>query len=218
VSVGESGSRSAASAWGPVLAFTAVSAVNQMLWLTYAPITTGAARHYGVSSGAIGWLAEIFPLFYVVLAVPAGRLLDRGLTQWLRAGAVLTALGAVVRLAGADYWVALGGQVLIAVAQPLVLNAVIAVSAAYLAERDRARGIAISSAGVFAGFVLALVFGAAFGAGHLTALLVVQAVVALGAAGMLALALRTPTGASTRSAPVALRTVWADPYIRVPSD
>jgi hypothetical protein len=98
-----------ASAWVPLLAYAAVSAANQMLWLTYAPITTGAAHHYGVSTASIGWLAEIFPLLYVALAVPTGRLLDRGLVRWLRIGALLTGLGAVVRLLGDAFWVALGG-------------------------------------------------------------------------------------------------------------
>ena len=202
------------SAWRPVLAYAAVSAANQMLWLTYAPITTGAARHYGVSESAIGWLAELFPLLYVVLAVPTGRLIDANLRRWLTVGAVLTGFGALVRVLGDDYWAALGGQLLVAVAQPLVLNAVIAVSAAYLAERDRARGIAVSSAGVFAGMVLALLLGASFGAGQLRGLLTVQAVLAVVAAGMLCVGLRTPAGSIARSGPLALRTVWADRYIR----
>ncbi len=204
-----------ASAWGALLAYAALSAANQMLWLTYAPITTGAAHHYGVSTASIGWLAEIFPLLYVVLAVPTGRLLDRGLVRWLRVGALLTGLGAVVRLLGDDFWVALGGQILVAVAQPFVLNAVIAVSVAYLAERDRARGIAVSSAAVFAGLVLALLLGSAFGAGHLRALLIVQAVVAVGAAALLWVALRTPPRALVHTAPTALRAVWADRSIRL---
>ena len=40
--------------------------------VTFAPVTTEAAQHYGVSEDAIGWLAQIFPLLYVVLAIPAG--------------------------------------------------------------------------------------------------------------------------------------------------
>ena len=77
------------SRWRPVLAYAALSAANQMLWLTFTPLTTGAARHYGVSSGAVGWLAELFPLLYVVLALPAGRLVDRNLPLWLGIGAAL---------------------------------------------------------------------------------------------------------------------------------
>lgn len=203
----------ATRSWGPVLAYAALSAANQMLWLTYTPITTDAARHYGVSSGAIGWLAEIFPLVYVVLAVPAGRLIDRNLSLWLATGAALTALGGLLRLAGDDYLPVLAGQVLVAVAQPLVLNAVTAVSAGYLREADRPTGIAVSSAGIFAGMVLALVLGAALGSGHLATLLTVQAVLSLVAAIGLCLALRRPPAGSAAST-VPLRAVWADAYIR----
>ena len=123
-------------------------------------------------AGAVGWLAEIFPLLYVVLAVPTGRLLDRRLPLWLGVGAVLTAAGAVVRVAGDGYGVALAGQVLVAVAQPLVLNAVLSVSERYLAPAERAKGIAVSSAGIFGGMVVALVLGSVFGAGQPAALLV----------------------------------------------
>jgi predicted MFS family arabinose efflux permease len=205
----------ATRSWGPVLAYAALSATNQMLWLTYTPFTTDAARHYGVSSGAIGWLAEIFPLVYVVLAVPAGRLIDRNLSLWLGIGAALTALGGLLRLAGDDYLPVLAGQLLVAVAQPLVLNAVTAVSAGYLSEPDRPTGIAVSSAGIFAGMVLALVLGAALGSGHLATLLAVQAVLSLLAAAGLCLALRRPRADSpVPTSAVPLRAVWADSYIR----
>jgi predicted MFS family arabinose efflux permease len=205
----------AARNWGPVLAYAALSATNQMLWLTYTPFTTDAARHYGVSSGAIGWLAEIFPLVYVVLAVPAGRLIDRNLRLWLSVGAALTALGGVLRLAGDGYLPALGGQLLVAVAQPLVLNAVTAVSATYLREADRPTGIAVSSAGIFTGMVLALVLGAALGSAHLATLLTIQALLATVAAVLLGVALRgRSTGWAAVSSAVPLRAVWADGYIR----
>src|SRR3954449_5784941 len=112
----------AQSNWRPVVAYAALSGANQMLWLTYTPLTTDAARHYGVSSGAIGWLAEIFPLLYVLLALPTGSLIDRRLPFWLGVGAALTAVGGLLRVTGDGYWLVLVGQVLIALAQPLVLN------------------------------------------------------------------------------------------------
>lgn len=205
-----------ASRWGPVVAYAAVSGANQMLWLTYTPFTTDAARHYGVSTGAVGWLAELFPLVYVVLAVPTGRLIDRALPRWLAVGAVLTGVGGLLRLAGDDYLPVLAGQLLVALAQPLVLNAVTRMSRGYLREEQRASGIALSSAGVFGGMLLALALGAGFGEGHLRALLVVQAVLAALAAAALLLGLRAPA----RPAPAAddgagsLQSVWRDPYLR----
>jgi predicted MFS family arabinose efflux permease len=206
----------ARSQWRPVIAYAALSAANQMLWLTYTPFTTDAAHHYRVSSGAIGWLAEIFPLLYVVLAIPAGRLIDRRMPFWLGVGAVLTAGGAGLRLAGDTYVTVLAGQVLVAVAQPLILNAVTKVSGAYLPAGDRAKGIAVSSAGIFAGMLLALGLGAGLGGGRIEALLIVQALLTVVAAAALCASLRAPAAPDpVREPAVPLRDVWADRYLRL---
>jgi predicted MFS family arabinose efflux permease len=74
-----------------VASYSAVAGASQLLWLTYAPVTTAAAHHYGVSVTAIGWLANVFPLLYVVLAVPAGLALDRWPRPALAIGAALYA-------------------------------------------------------------------------------------------------------------------------------
>ncbi len=103
---------SAASRWSVVAAFAVLGAATQIVWLTYAPVTT---QHLGVSENAIGWPANLFPLFYVLLAIPAGVLLDRWFRGAVVAGAVLTAAGALLRLAGDSYAWALAGQCLAAV-------------------------------------------------------------------------------------------------------
>lgn len=79
-------------------AFASVVASTQMLWLTFAPIDTDVARDFDVSKNAVGWLAQVFPLLYVVLALPAGAALDRWFRGSLRTGAGLTAAGALTRL------------------------------------------------------------------------------------------------------------------------
>jgi predicted MFS family arabinose efflux permease len=198
-----------------------------MAWLTFAPITTGAARHYGVSASTIGLLSEVFPLIYVVGAVPASRALDSSLRAWLAAGGALSAAGALVRLAGTArdgfIW-CLVGQIMVAAAQPLLLNAVVALARRYLAPPDRPTGIAIGSAGTFLGFVLAFVTSDALGARHIAALLVMGAVYAAIGALLLAVALARSTAPSAdsrladkpeRTAGLAeLRALWADPVMR----
>jgi len=203
--------------WPVIGTYALVGAANQMLWLTFTPITTPAARHYGVSSGEVGLLAEIFPLLYVLLAVPAASLLDRFFRPTLAAGAILTALGGLLRLGGGSFAWAFAGQALVALAQPLVLNAVTGLASGYLSERSRPVGIAIGSAGIFLGMLLSLVLGAAIGGAHLHALLVVDA--AFGVAATLAMlgafarapALR-PAGDVTGL--FGLGTVWREPGIR----
>ena len=42
--------------WVILIVFMAVIAVNQLSWITFAPITSTAASHYGVSDLSIGLL------------------------------------------------------------------------------------------------------------------------------------------------------------------
>ncbi|MCW2608180.1 MAG: major facilitator superfamily 1 [Frankiales bacterium] len=202
--------------WSVLAAFVVVTSANQMLWLTYAPITTTSAEHYGVGEGAIGALSAVFPLLYVVLAIPAGFALDRHFRGSLQLGAGLTALGGLVRLVDDSFAAALVGSLVVAVAQPLVTNSVAKVATAYAREQDRPLGIAVGSAGLFAGFLLAFGTGIALG-DDLPLLLAVQAAYALLGAVALGLALRAaPAGAAeaVASGRDALRAVWGDPVVR----
>ena len=211
-----SADRRTRSGWPVVLGYAAVAGSSQLLWLTYAPITTAAARHYDVSVTAIGWLANVFPLLYVVLAVPAGLALDRSPRSALGLGVVLTATGGLVRLVGDDYGWVLAGQLLVAVAQPLVLNAITGV-VSVLPLRSRATGLAVGSGGLFLGMVVALASGAVAGGDHLTALLRWQAAVGvLAAAGFLLAAARSPRPPEPTelAAGGELRRVWTDPVLR----
>ena len=79
--------------WALLLAFAALVAATQVLWLSFAPVTTRAADALGVSEGAIGDLAVVNPVLYVLLAIPAGRWADRRFGTALSTGAGLTAAG-----------------------------------------------------------------------------------------------------------------------------
>jgi predicted MFS family arabinose efflux permease len=206
------------SGWRVIVAYSLVCAATQVLWLTYAAITTETARRYGVSVGAVGWLAEIFPLLYVVLAIPAGILLDRWFRPALAAGGALVALGGLVRLGGETFAWAMAGQAMVAVAQPIVLSAVSKLAGEYLSSDQRATGIAVGSAGSFVGMLLALVLGPTLGAhGQLERLLVLEAILAVIPAVALAIVLRRPGQESKEHAAIegsAARALWALPPIR----
>lgn len=193
-------------------------AATQILWLTYAAITDETARHYGVSVSAVGWLAEIFPLLYVALAIPAGILLDRWFRPVLALGGALVALGGLVRLLGPSFGWAMAGQVLVAVAQPVVLSAVSKLAGEYLPAGERATGIAVGSAGSFVGMLVALLLGPTLGGhGHIERLLVVEAVLAVVPAIALAGVLRRPGHASAEHAAIAgnaARALWSLPAMR----
>lgn len=204
--------------WPLILTYSVVCATTQVLWLSYAAITTESARYYGVSVGAIGWLSEIFPLLYVVLAIPAGILLDRWFRPMLAAGGTLVAAGGLLRLGGQTFAWAMAGQILVAVGQPVVVSAVSKLAGEYLPAPQRATGIAVGSAGGFLGMLVALLLGPTVGAhGHVERLLVLEAAVALVPSLLLAVLLRRRGQASDEHAAIegnAARALWRLPSMR----
>ena len=198
-----------------------VAGATQLLWLTFAPITTQTAVHYGVSKAAVGWLAQVFPLLYVVLAIPAGIALDRNFRGALLAGAALSATGAIVRL-GDTFTLVLIGQLLVATAQPFVLNAIAKLAHLYLPESERALGIVVGSIGTFLGMLLGLLLGPIVATSRsFGALLAICAAIAIVAAIALAICLRLATvvaddGAQPSAAigRAELRAMWQDRTLR----
>ena len=212
------GTQTAKHPWRIVAAYALVASASQMLWLTFAPITTVTAHHLHVSESAVGWLSEVFPLLYVALAIPAGRALDRWFRSSLIAGATLTAAGGLVRLGGDTFTWALAGQLLVAVGQPLVLNAITKLASEYLPAEKRPEAISYGSAGIFGGMLLGLGLGPALASsGDLHTLLVVNFAYALVALLVLGVALRAPGQSSEALDAVpagGMRAVWNDRLIR----
>lgn len=207
------------SRWGPVIGLALVASANQMLWLNFTPITTGTATSLWVSKSAIGWLSEIFPLLYVVFAIPVGRALDKWFRPALLAGGGVTAIGALVRTVDHRYAVILAGQMLIALGQPAILNAITGTASRYLATDHRPLGIAVGSAGTFVGFVAAFLLGLSFGASGLGRILNISAAYSVLALVVLAVTLYGPVREIAPRSDLevssrALRELWDDKVLR----
>jgi len=131
---------------------------------------------------------------------------------------MLMAAGGLLRLGGTSFAWAMAGQVAVAVAQPVVLSAIGKVAGDYLPVDRRPTGIAVASAGSFAGMLFALILGPTVGAdGHIERLLVLEAVFGVLAALALVLALRRPGHEGEESAAIeggAARALWALPAMR----
>src|SRR5215510_8280560 len=155
---------------------------------------------------------------YVVLALPSGRWLDARFERALSAGAVLTAGGGLLRLAGPESFAwALAGQLVVAAGQPLVLNSITKVAARYFPEQERTAAIAAGTASLYVGILAAVLSGGPlFDAGGLRLLVSVQAAVAVVAAAWVLVAVRTPAAfRGDPSVAVSLRWLWGDRFLWV---
>jgi len=204
------------SRWLVLAAFALLVSATQILWLTFAPIARQSHDALGVSDGAIGDLAVINPLMFVLLAIPAGRWLDRRFGTALTAGALLTAIGAVLRtIDTSSYATIFVGQLVMSVGQPFVLNASTKVAARYFPPSERTAAISVASAAQFGGIlVAALTGGALMDAGGLGLVLHLQAGFAVAAAVAVLVAVRVPASyALGATGETSLRWLRRDPLM-----
>ena len=131
--------------WVVLAAFMAVNLTIQVLWISYAPVSSQAQDYYGVSAAAIGALAMVFMVAYLPFSFLASHVLARrGLRYAAGFGALLAGVTGVVRgLVGADYVLVLLATTGAAIAQPFLLNAWTTVSSHWFPRSQRATAVSL---------------------------------------------------------------------------
>ena len=144
--------------WVVLAGFMLAVAFNQLLWITFAPITGPAAAYYGVSDLSIGLLSMSFMIAYLFLALPASWVIDTyGFRKAVGIGVVLTGVFGLMRgLVAANYTLVLIAQIGIAIGQPFILNAVTKVAARWFPLNERATASGLGSLAIYVGILVGL--------------------------------------------------------------
>lgn len=145
--------------WVVLAVFMLVNVTIQMLWISYAPITSLASKYYGVSDLAIGILAMSFMIAFIPLSLPAAWVIDtRGFRIAVGFGVVMMAVFGIARgLAGTNYTLALLSTIGIAIAQPFLLDSWTKVPANWFAQRERATAVGLVTLASMLGIALGMV-------------------------------------------------------------
>jgi cyanate permease len=143
------------SRWMILSVYMLMVAVNQLLWITFAPITGDATRYYGVSDLKIGILSMCFMIVYIVVSVPASWVIDKyGIRIGVGIGALFTGIFGLVRgFAGPDYQWLLIAQIGIAVGQPFILNAITKLAARWFPMEERATAAGLGTLAMYIGIL-----------------------------------------------------------------
>jgi cyanate permease len=144
--------------WLMLIVYMFMVAVNQLLWITFAPITGDATKYYGVSDLRIGLLSMCFMIVYIVISIPASWIIDRfGIRIGVGIGAVFTGVFGLVRgFAGTDYNLLLLAQIGIAVGQPFILNAITKLAARWFPIEERATAAGLGTLAMYLGILLGM--------------------------------------------------------------
>jgi MFS family permease len=144
--------------WVMLTVYMFMVAVNQLLWITFAPITGDATRYYGVSDLRIGVLSMCFMIVYIFVSIPASWIIDRfGIRIGVGIGAFFTGVFGLVRgFAGPDYNWLLIAQIGIAVGQPFILNAITKLAARWFPMEERATAAGLGTLAMYIGILLGM--------------------------------------------------------------
>jgi MFS family permease len=141
--------------WVILTLYMVMVAVNQLLWITFAPITGDATKFYGVSDLRIGILSMCFMIVYIFVSIPASWIIDKyGIRIGVGIGALFTGVFGLIRgFAGTDYHVLLIAQIGIAIGQPFILNAITKLAARWFPMKERATAAGLGTLAMYIGIL-----------------------------------------------------------------
>jgi len=148
--------------WVVLILFMFVALLSQLLWLTFAPISSEMEKLYNITAFDVSILSLVWPLVFVVLAIPAGIFIDKyGFKKSVGFGSMFLAVFAIIRMfsvnLGYDFTLLLIAQTGAAISQPFIFGSVTKLAATWFSEEERGLATGLGSIGLFLGMMLALV-------------------------------------------------------------
>lgn len=145
--------------WVILIAAIPIIISTEMMWLTFSPIASIVAEHYGVSGFAVDMLATSYMIMFIVFCFPAAYVIDRfGFRRSLVIGALLTGIFGFTRAAFAgSFAIVAVSQFVIACGQPFLLNITTKAAANWFPFEERATADGLLTMAQYAGFAIPMV-------------------------------------------------------------
>jgi MFS family permease len=144
--------------WVVLAAFVLIAGMTQVLWISFAPVTSAAAQFYGKSDLMIGLLSMSFMVVYILMFLPAAWAIDTwGFKAAVGIGAALTGVFGLARgIFAADFTAVFICQVGLAAGQPFVLGAITKLAARWFPVRERATASGLGTLALYLGPLAAM--------------------------------------------------------------
>ncbi|MFX1475707.1 MAG: MFS transporter [Promethearchaeota archaeon] len=146
--------------WVVLVAFMLIAAVTQILWITFAPISSYVAPLLGVTDLDVALLSLIFMVVYIPVSIPSAYLIDsKGFRYACGIGAIITAFFAVLRAWASlslSYPLLLVFSAGIAIGQPFIFNSPTKIARRWFPAKDRALATGLGTMAIFLGIMLGL--------------------------------------------------------------
>ena len=145
--------------WIVLLLFMFTNITLQILWITYASVTSYAIAFYGVEEIEIFLLSGIFMIVYIPVTFLASWSIDKyDFKIGAGIGAILAGIFGFLRfLAGPSFMLVLIFQIGIAIGQPFVMNSVTKMSNNWFPKSERTTATGLGMIAMFLGIAMGLV-------------------------------------------------------------
>ena len=145
--------------WIVLLLFMFTNITLQILWITYASVTSYAIAFYGVEEIEIFLLSGIFMIVYIPVTFLASWSIDKyDFKIGAGIGALLAGIFGFLRfLAGPSFMLVLIFQIGIAIGQPFVMNSVTKMSNNWFPKSERTTATGLGMIAMFLGIAMGLV-------------------------------------------------------------
>jgi MFS family permease len=144
--------------WVILVLYMFITAVSQIMWMTFAPIARDAAAVYtGGNIDLIDLLAMLAMFSWLPLAIPAAWCIDRfGLKWGSGIGVILIGLCGFLRIFAPNYTWILVCMIGCAIAQPFVLNAFTKLAANWFPEKEEVLSSGLLTMSLLLGLTIAM--------------------------------------------------------------
>ncbi|HZL76249.1 MAG TPA: MFS transporter, partial [Bacteroidales bacterium] len=150
--------------WVILVALMMITMMSQVQWLTHAPIARAAEVYYKgrfnpLSFFNIDFLASSYMILYLVFAIPASYFISTfGIVKGIGLGVLLTVVGASLKgFSGESFNMVMAGQIILAIAQPFIINSPTAVAARWFPVQERAMATGLATLAQYIGILIAMV-------------------------------------------------------------
>ncbi|WP_336787305.1 MFS transporter [Paenibacillus sp. MMO-177] len=142
--------------WIILLSIVPIIVSTEMMWLSFAPISSIAEDYYNVSSMSITLCSMSFMIMFILFSLPASWVIDKwGYKVSLLIGAGLTAVFSLLRaLYAEDFTFVLIFQFILAIGQPFLLNIATKVASDWFPLRERSTAAGILTLAQYIGFIV----------------------------------------------------------------
>jgi len=131
--------------WVVLASFMLVNLAIQVLWISYAPISSLAASFYGVNDLKVGLLAMLFMIAFLPLSFPVSWAIDTiGFKKSVSIGVILMGIFGLVRgLAGKNFTLVFISTIFLAISQPFLLNSWTKIAALWFSTEESATAVGL---------------------------------------------------------------------------